>query len=84
MMKVLRRFWGWVVDRRWLTLGVTSDPGCLDEPYLDRCDDCGTLASVGSGCITCMPCDGEYNPGTEECDFCHVADDCIAPRNFPS
>jgi len=43
------------------------------------CDVCGSDLSLGYpevGCPFCLPCGGQYAPGTEECDFCEYAKEC--------
>jgi hypothetical protein len=54
------------------------------DDYLDQdiefCDVCGAELIDGypeeGGCPFCLPCGGEYAPGTEECMFCKWSDEC--------
>lgn len=55
----------------------------FDERYYDDdvscCEVCGAeLMGDEGGCPACLPCGGEYSPGTEECDWCEYADECAA------
>ena len=70
------------IDKAELDHEITRETD-IDSSGENTCDDCGTPISIGSGCLSCMPCNGEYQPGTEECDRCRLADECIAPRHFP-
>ena len=68
------------IDKAELDREITREPENDDDAV---CDSCGTPVSIGGGCIDCKPCNGEYEPGTEECDRCALAHECIAPRQFP-
>ena len=71
------------IDKTELDHEITRETD-IDSSEENTCDDCGTPLSIGRGCLSCMPCSGEYQPGTEECDRCHLADECVVPRHFPS
>ena len=47
---------------------------------LEYCGICGAELVGGypetGGCPDCLPCGGQYSPGTEECDFCEWSDEC--------
>ena len=53
-----------------------DDDGERDEV----CGECGSHLDPNGfgepGCPDCLPCGGCYAPGSEECDFCHMSDDC--------
>lgn len=54
----------------------------FDDDYEehDTCDVCGCDLSLGypdgDGCPFCLPCGGQFAPGTEECDFCRYWKEC--------
>lgn len=54
-------------------------------PDDDCCEICGASLSLAwgivgdvedEGCPACLPCGGQYSPGTEECQFCGYSDFC--------
>jgi hypothetical protein len=52
---------------------------CADG-FPDICDSCNSDLSSGypdsDGCPSCLPCDGVYSPGSEECDWCTWSSHC--------
>lgn len=63
---------------------MPRDPN-IDEDFfeddidpMDTCEHCSRdlNAEDGGGCPFCKDCEGIYNPGTEECDFCTYSDYC--------
>lgn len=42
----------------------------------DTCQSCDSTPYGGEGCPDCLPCAGEYAPGTEECDWCKYQNEC--------
>jgi hypothetical protein len=62
--------------------GIDEDsddfPG--DKEASETCDVCGADLSLGypdpGGCPFCLPCGGDYAPGSEECDCCDYSGEC--------
>ena len=57
-----------------------SDDYFEDDDNFNFCEYCGADLSLGypegDGCPNCLPCGGQYAPGTEECDWCVWSDKC--------
>lgn len=51
-----------------------SDDGIDEGEEDDICEFCGCGPYDSPKCPDC--CGHEYNPGTEECDFCPFSDEC--------
>jgi len=48
----------------------------LENEDIFCCEGCGRSDLDNGFCPLCCPSAGEYQPGSEECDFCMYSDEC--------